>query len=105
MVNQYGILKTVKAFEDGSNIETNNLMYDAHTGEVLLTETQNEFNDKLYNLSYPAHFAYDGMGQAYRNLNIVLPYIKSDEKGALSVGLLGCQSYLQMPISCWILHQ
>lgn len=81
-VNQYAILESTEVFEDGSTINTKNLLYDAQTGETLLTETLNEFNDKIYNLSYPAHFAYDGMSQAYKNLNISLE-VKSTVNGAL----------------------
>jgi PA14 domain len=38
---------------------------------VLLTKTNNEHNDAIYNFSYPAHWAYSGMGPAYKNINAV----------------------------------
>lgn len=61
------ILEKVVAYEDGSSVETQNLLYDETTGDVLLTKTTNQFGDNVYNFTYPAHFGYDRMGHAYKN--------------------------------------
>ena len=63
-----GILEEVVAYDLGSQIATKNLLFDAETGEVLLTQTVNEYDDPVYNFTYPAHWAYDGMSQAAKNL-------------------------------------
>ncbi len=68
VINRYGILQTTIAHDLGSKVSTQNVMLDEETGEVLLTQTVNEFNDQLYNFKVPAHWAYDGMGPAYKNL-------------------------------------
>jgi hypothetical protein len=68
LVHKFGVLETVEAYDLGSTIATENLAYDAETGEVLLTRTYNEFNDPVYNLKLPAHFAYKGIQGAYRNI-------------------------------------
>ncbi|PCJ65164.1 MAG: hypothetical protein COA58_09885 [Bacteroidetes bacterium] len=70
VIYRYGIVEETQVFDLGSKISTNNLAYDSETGLVLLTQTQNEFNDNIYNFSYPAHWHYDQMGQAYKNLNL-----------------------------------
>lgn len=76
VINRYGILEKTVAFQDKATITTTNIAYDSETGEVLLTQTQNEYNNKdhqndnIYNLMYPAHWAYDGMGMAYKNSGI-----------------------------------
>lgn len=67
-IERKGILAKTIATDLGSKVETNNIAYDAETGEVLLTQTTTDFNDKVYNFTYPAHWYYDGMGQAYRNV-------------------------------------
>lgn len=67
-INRFGILEKVTANQDGSIVETNNLAYDKETGEVLITQTTTNFNDKVYSVSFPAHWKYDAMGQAYRNI-------------------------------------
>jgi len=73
VVFRHGLLKTNIAFQEGSNIETENLLYDKETGAVLLTSVQNEHNDKTYSFTYPAHWAYEkGMGQAYKNIGITV---------------------------------
>lgn len=70
IINRYAVLEKVVAYDASSRIETENLAYDAETGEVLLTRTYNEFGDPLYKLKYPAHFAYKGMRQAYENAGV-----------------------------------
>ena len=68
VVNRYGLLDRTIAYDLGSNVSVENLVYDGETGEVLLTHTTNEFEDDVYSMNYPAHWAYDGMGQSYRNI-------------------------------------
>jgi len=70
VINRYGILETTIAYDLGASVATTNLALDANTGETLLTKTTNQFNDSIYNLTLPAHFAYDGMGQSYINLGL-----------------------------------
>src|SRR5690606_12272225 len=72
VVHSMGILRETIAHDLGSVVSTKNLAWDAETGEVLLTETVNEYNDKYYSFSYPAYWNedYRGMGQAITNLNL-----------------------------------
>lgn len=67
-IERKGILKSTKATDLSSEVETNNLAYDSETGAVLLTQTTTNFNDKVYSFTYPAHWYYDAMGQAYKNI-------------------------------------
>ena len=68
IVNRYGILDSVVHIDKGSKISTANMVYDGETGNVLLSRTQNEFDDPVYAFSYPAYWAYSGMGAAYKNI-------------------------------------
>lgn len=68
VINRYGVLETTIAHDLGSTVATKNVAIDAETGEVLLTQTTNQFNDNIYNFTMPAHWAYSGMGQAYQNI-------------------------------------
>jgi hypothetical protein len=72
VVNRYGLLDSIIHIEKGSKVTTRNLLYDSETGDVLLSQTNNEFDDPVYNFSYPAHWAYSGMGSAYKNIGTVL---------------------------------
>lgn len=67
VVSKTGVLSSVTAYEDGSEVTTENLLYDPQTGQVLLTKTTNQFGDPVYNFTYPAYYAYDQMGHSYRN--------------------------------------
>ena len=77
-IRRMGILDKIVKTVDGSTQSTQNLAYDIETGDVLLTQTQNEYNDPLYNFTYPAHWAYDGMGSAYKNVGNVFKGVTFD---------------------------
>jgi hypothetical protein len=68
LVQRYGILNKVMHYEKGSLVTTENLLFDAETGDVVLSKRQNEFNDPMYQFNYPAHWAYSGMEPAYKNI-------------------------------------
>lgn len=70
VIKRYGLVDSVQAFDQGSKVSTHNRLYDAETGEVLLTETQNQFDDPVYSFTFPAHWGYEQMGGAYRNAGL-----------------------------------
>lgn len=70
VIHSMGILKEQKVTDAGSSVYTRNLAWDAATGNVILTETINEYNDKYYSFNYPAYWGYDGMGHASKNLGM-----------------------------------
>ncbi len=78
IIQRYGIMDSVVHYEKGSLVSTKNLVYDAETGGVLLSRTQNEFNDPIYNFSYPAHWVYSGMEPAYKNISAVFNKVDID---------------------------
>lgn len=81
IINRFAILQKVRKMENGSTITTENLLYDPQSGDVLLTKTQNEFDDPIYSFSYLARWAYDGMGQAYKSIGTVMEGFSSDAGG------------------------
>ncbi len=85
VVNRYSLVDEVIAHDLGSTVSTRNLLYDAKTGEVLLTETVNNYDDPIYSFTTPAHFGYDRMGMAYENLGFSM----YDYNGSLSLSSLG----------------
>ncbi|MFK7058508.1 hypothetical protein V3Q90_00020 [Flavobacterium oreochromis] len=70
LIHSSGILRETITYDLGSTVSTKNLAFDAETGEVLVTQTVNEYNDNYYTLNYPAYWNYKTMGQAITNLNI-----------------------------------
>lgn len=70
VINKTAILKEKIAYDLGSRVSTKNLAWDAQTGQVLLTQTQNEFDDSYYTLNYPGYWHYDDMGMASVNSDI-----------------------------------
>lgn len=70
VIHTSGILSEKVAYDLGSKVSTKNLAWDAETGDVLLTETVNEYNDKYFNFNFPAYWSYDGMSQAAKNIGL-----------------------------------
>jgi hypothetical protein len=70
VINKTGILKEKIAYDLGSRVSTKNLAWDAQTGQVLVTQTQNEYDDSYYTLNYPAYWNYENMGLASENIDI-----------------------------------
>lgn len=78
VIHKTGILVEQKVTDLGSEVTTENLAWDAETGQVLLTRTVNEYNDQYYSFNFPSHWYYNRMGLASKN-----------------IGLSGSLSYLQ----------
>lgn len=68
IISQTGILSEVKETSEGSTVSSRNLMYDAETGAPLLTSITNEFDAPVYQYNYAAHWNYNGMKGAYKNI-------------------------------------
>jgi hypothetical protein len=86
IINRFAIQYKVVKMENGSTITSENLLWDSETGNTLLTKTQNEFDDPVFSFAYPAHWKYDGMGQAYKNLGTVLTGFSTGASGTIVNG-------------------
>ena len=71
VVNRYGMLDSIVVMDKGSIISTKNLVFDAETGNPVVTRTENIHKKPIYNFNYPAHWAYEGMGMAYKNIDVL----------------------------------
>ena len=71
IIQRYGILDSIVVMDKGSIVSTKNLVFDSETGDVVVSRTNNEFDDPVYQLNYPAYWAYSGMGPAYKNIDAV----------------------------------
>jgi hypothetical protein len=69
LINYHAIEDSVIVMDKGSIVSTKTFAYDAETGAAIVTKTANEFKDPIYNVSYPAHWAYSGVGLAYKNID------------------------------------
>ncbi|MBI5372836.1 MAG: hypothetical protein HZA79_12510 [Sphingobacteriales bacterium] len=81
LVNRYAILEKSVKTVNGSTSVAENLLWDAETGEVLLSKVNNEFNDNTYTFNYPAHWVYDRMGAAFRNEGVYLAGFTTSSTG------------------------
>jgi hypothetical protein len=67
VINKCGVLESTTVKDNGSKITTKNLAWDSKTATVVLTESQNEFHDPVYDFTYPGHWAYQRTGLAAYN--------------------------------------
>jgi len=75
VIQRYGIIDSVIQIDKGSVVSTKDILYDGETGNSALSRTQNEFNDPVFSFTYPSHWAYDGMGLAYKNIDKVIEHV------------------------------
>lgn len=68
VTQQYGILNKVTSNNEGAITTVRNEVFDPQTGNALVTSVNNQFNDREYSVSYPAHWAYKELGPSYENL-------------------------------------
>ncbi len=72
LIQRFGLIDEVIAKDLGSTVSTKNLAYDSESGEVILTQTTQDFNDPVYSYTFPAYWYYDGMAPTSRNQGAIL---------------------------------
>lgn len=72
VIHRFGLIHKVNVIEDNATLSTENLAWDAETGEVLYSKTQNEYGDYDYSITKPAHWVEEGMSGAYQNIGAEL---------------------------------
>jgi hypothetical protein len=79
VIHSSGILIEKVAYDVSSKVATKNLAWDADTGEILLTQTTNEYDDQYFSFNFPAYWSYDGMSQAAKNADFISGIEKSND--------------------------
>ena len=79
VIKRHGLLKETIHYSQKSQVGiTKNLIRDAESGEVLLTESVNEYGDSRFAFNYPAYWAYDQMGPIYKSLDMSIKMSNDD---------------------------
>ncbi|WP_428741576.1 thrombospondin type 3 repeat-containing protein [Tenacibaculum sp.] len=88
VIQKHGLLKEKIAYDLGAKASTQNIAWDANTGQVLVTKTVNEYDDAYFNINYPAYWKYKGMGAASKNIAVSGSFIPVEgNKFKLSNGI------------------
>lgn len=66
-IHYISLVEKVESFTLGSHNSAENLLYDFHSGSVLLSSLNDEFDDPLFHFSYPAYWKH----RSFENLNEV----------------------------------
>jgi hypothetical protein len=80
-IQYYGVLRSVTKKVNGSSVTSSYLLYDKYSGEPVLIQSQNEFDDPVYTLNVPAYWMYSQMGMAYKTLGLTLKDFFTDKNG------------------------
>lgn len=98
VIHKTGLLTETIAFDGGSRVTTKNVAWDKNTGQVLLTETINEFDDKYYSFNYPAYWKYKEMDMSSVNIDISgkLSALTINEFSIVGLGAEPIQNYLKL---------
>jgi hypothetical protein len=78
VVQYYGVMDKVEQMENGSTVTTENMAYDADTGQPVVTRTLNEFKKNVYTVNFPAHWVYSGMAGAYQNVGTLIKGLQKE---------------------------
>lgn len=75
VIQQYGILKKSVVKSEGSHLTSKNVLWDEETGNVIAQLSTNPKDESKLILSHsiPAHWYYEGMGLASKNIGITIP--------------------------------
>lgn len=79
VIHSSGILSQKVAYDLGARVSTENVAWDADTGEVLLTQTTNEYKDQYFSFNFPAYWSYAGMSQTSKNAGLEWNIVKTGE--------------------------
>lgn len=102
VIHTTGILSEKVAYDLGAKVSTKNLAWDAETGDLLLTEAVNEYNDKYFNFNFPAYWSYDGMSQASKNTGLEWDIVKMGSNQYQFVGNHDESDYLINGDELWL---
>lgn len=103
VISYHSVLDSTVVIDKGSQVSTKNQVYDAETGNMLVSRTNNEFDLPVYNASYPAYWAYGGMGPAYKNVDAVYAQVNFYDGKIVSSGF--DQSILESGDELFIITQ
>jgi hypothetical protein len=70
LIQNYGLLSDIVEFDMNRVVKTSNVLYDGHSGDLLVSKVENEYGNSILSSTLPAYWAeeYDRMGHAYRNV-------------------------------------
>jgi YD repeat-containing protein len=67
IIRRTGMLQQVDVYDGQSHLTTSNLVFDKYSGQPVLTSVNNSYDQPIFSLNVPAHYAYNGMGASYEN--------------------------------------
>lgn len=86
VVTYHSVVDKVLVVDKGSQVITRNILRDSRTGGVIVSQAINEFDKPVYSTTYPAYWAYSGMGPAYQNLDVIYKGVNFSDGSIKSTG-------------------
>lgn len=97
VIQKYGIISSVRNYTDQYEITNYNKLFNAHTGEALLIESEDEHNKKEFHFKVPAYLSPDlqRMGAAFENDQFVMELEEETEADCSGSGFYKNPGYLR----------
>lgn len=67
VIYRTGLIDEIIHFDNGAILTSKNELYDGRTGAVVVSSSQNEFNERIYTTTTPAYWFHEGMGPSSTN--------------------------------------
>ncbi len=83
-IQRKGILKEIITMKEGSTISRENVAFDKYSGQTIVVKTQNNFNNPIYEVSYPAYWMYENMGPSFKNIGADFKSIEVSSSGQIN---------------------
>lgn len=78
IIHKAGIVESVEATDGQAKVTTTNKLWDAQSGQVLLSTVNNNYDEPIYSYSHPAHWEYPGMSAAYASTGLEFTVTNSE---------------------------
>lgn len=86
-INRSAIVESIETEYLGSINTAQNMLYDKYTGNVILSSLQDEYDDNLYSLSYPAHWYYKELREISGVENTIITSTVTTDGSLTSTGI------------------
>lgn len=94
LVNRFGILKSVREYNEGTETVIENKYYDLFTGEPIVQVYKNEYADNIYSVNVPAYWTHTDLEPANFNYPLVADTSDMVVPNTLHFSDTGSVSYL-----------
>lgn len=102
IIHKSGVVRTVVTTNGEATATVQNELWDAQTGQVLLSSVKNDYDNPIYSYTQPARWEYSGTDAASKNFGMsftieLVPVADADGFFTVQHGVHGVESHVAKP--------